>query len=76
MSEWQPIVTAPKDRRIRVKGGMGPYGVTSWKGHAVWGRPENWHKDRSTWLSPDGAVLWLAGYRPTHWAPTTGQEGE
>jgi|KBSMisStaDraftv2_1062788.scaffolds.fasta_scaffold60200_2 hypothetical protein len=67
MSKWQPIETAPKDRVIEVRGDAGPYGITSWTGKAKWGLPDNWHKDKSTWLTEDGAVLWLAGFRPSDW---------
>jgi len=67
MAFWKPIETAPKDRAIEVRGEAGPYGVTSWTGRAMWGCPVNWHKDSSTWLSEDGAVLHLAGYIPTEW---------
>lgn len=67
MAFWQPIEEAPKDRLIEVRGNAGPYGITSWTGHAKWGRPTNWHENDSTWLTEDGAVLRLAGYVPTEW---------
>jgi hypothetical protein len=68
---WHPIETAPKDgTEIDIKGDAGPYGVTSWTGRGYWGLPVNWHRKDSTWLTgKDGAVLRLAGYRPTHWRP-------
>lgn len=70
MGEWKPIETAPKDGTlIRVKGNEGPYGVTSWEGEALWHIPTNWNKKSATWCSEGKAVLWLAGYRPTHWQP-------
>jgi hypothetical protein len=67
---WQPIDTAPRDGTlIAVQGKAGPYGVTRWDGRARWGTPTNWRKEHSTWLSPDGAVLRLAGYVPDVWKP-------
>lgn len=69
--DWQPIETAPKDCEIEVRGDNGPYGVTSWTGRAKWGTPVNWHRDSSTWLSPAGAVLSLAGYVPAEWRPAS-----
>lgn len=69
-NEWQPIDAAPRDgSEITVRGEAGPYGVTSWEGRAKWGTPPNWHRDHSTWLSPKGAVMRLAGYVPTQWKP-------
>jgi hypothetical protein len=69
-SSWQPIETAPKDGTlIEVKGMDGPYGVTSFEALARWSTPTNWHKDQSNWTSPAGAVLALAGYKPSHWRP-------
>lgn len=68
--DWQPIATAPRDGSlIDVKGIDGPYGVTSWTSIARWDTPKNWHKEQSNWMSPAGAVLALAGYKPTHWMP-------
>lgn len=67
MAFWKPIETAPKDRVIEVRGGDGPYSIISWTGRAKWGRPVNWHKRDSTWLTEDGAVLRLAGFRPIEW---------
>lgn len=69
-NEWRKIESAPRDGRvIKVKGGTGPYGVTSWEGRAKWYLPKNWHKDETTWADPEGRVLTLAGYLPTHWMP-------
>lgn len=68
MNAWQPIETAPKDGRlIKVKGDLGPYGVTQWEGVAKWHLPVNWHRNDAGWASPKGAMLEQAGYTPTHW---------
>lgn len=68
-NEWQPIETAPKDRYISIKGKNGPYGVNYWEAVAIWGIPRNWSRERGSWQTRDGAVLYLAGYVPTHWMP-------
>lgn len=67
MTVWKPISTAPRDGRdIAIRGGIGPYGLTSWEGVAHWAKPINrW----PTWQAASGATLELAGYVPTEWRP-------
>lgn len=67
---WRSMDNAPRDGTpIEVRGGAGPYGITSWRGKAKWHLLPNRHRESATWCSLDNAELSLAGYYPTEWRP-------
>lgn len=62
MSEWQPIETAPKDRRIRVW-------AHSAERHAKWDEDKYVKKPRPYWNVDGWTTTWSRYHKPSHWMP-------
>lgn len=58
MNEWQPIGTAPTDRRVMLIDDL-----DNWPYFGRW-NPD--YGDRGMWMEDDMAV---PDYQPTHWMP-------
>ena len=65
MSEWQPIETAPKDRRIllSIDCSVGFCGG-NWDEDKYRKKPRPyWRADVENWMG----ILWMRDHQPTHW---------
>jgi len=68
MDQWQPIETAPKDRRILLyqSGGGGEYYTPAWQKIFTGFWWDDWYENEHFWTADEDRGFEV---NPTHWMP-------